>query len=198
MLNRIESSTNSQRFIEYFSFLRSKCRSQWPRGLRRRSAAACVLRLWVRIPPTARMFVCCECCVLSGRGPCDALITRPEESLPTVVRRCVWSRNLVNEEALAHWWLSRQKQTINYKFKPSSPTNYFFSQVSCRSKVMNGAEWKTRRGFSFFTCRMKLLREKVRYIVTFDWLNFNTVSTLTLSMILLYPLVYKIFNTLKA
>jgi hypothetical protein len=26
------------------------------------------------------MFVCCECCVLSGRGPCDRLITRPEES----------------------------------------------------------------------------------------------------------------------
>ena len=27
------------------------------------------------------------------------------------MRRCVWSRNLVNEEALAHWGLSRQKQT---------------------------------------------------------------------------------------
>ena len=26
------------------------------------------------------MSVCCECCVLSGRGLCDALITRPEES----------------------------------------------------------------------------------------------------------------------
>ena len=25
------------------------------------------------------MFVCCECCVLSGRGLCDGLITRPEE-----------------------------------------------------------------------------------------------------------------------
>jgi hypothetical protein len=24
--------------------------------------------------------VCCEHCVLSGRGPCDELITRPEES----------------------------------------------------------------------------------------------------------------------
>jgi hypothetical protein len=24
--------------------------------------------------------VCCECCVLSGRGLCDGLITRPEES----------------------------------------------------------------------------------------------------------------------
>jgi len=26
------------------------------------------------------MFVCCECCVLSGRGLCDGLITRPEGS----------------------------------------------------------------------------------------------------------------------
>ena len=26
------------------------------------------------------MFVCCECRVLSGRGLCDELITRPEES----------------------------------------------------------------------------------------------------------------------
>jgi len=26
------------------------------------------------------MFVCCECFVLSGRGLCDGLITRPEES----------------------------------------------------------------------------------------------------------------------
>ena len=53
------------------------CRSQWPRGLRRRSAAARLLRWWVRIPPGAWI---CECCVLSGRGLCDELITRPEES----------------------------------------------------------------------------------------------------------------------
>jgi len=26
------------------------------------------------------MFVCCECCVLSGRGLCDEMVTRPEES----------------------------------------------------------------------------------------------------------------------
>jgi len=26
------------------------------------------------------MFICCECCALSGRGLCDELITRPEES----------------------------------------------------------------------------------------------------------------------
>jgi hypothetical protein len=53
------------------------CRSQWPRGLRRRSTAARLLRLWVRIPPGAWMFVCC---VLSGRGLCDELIMHPEES----------------------------------------------------------------------------------------------------------------------
>ena len=60
--------------------MRHWCRSQWPRGLRRRYAAARLLRSWVRIPPGAWMFVLCECCVLSGRGFCDELITRPEES----------------------------------------------------------------------------------------------------------------------
>ena len=56
------------------------CRSQWPRGLRRRSTVARLLRSWVRIPPGAWIFVCCECCMLSGRGLCDGLIIRSEES----------------------------------------------------------------------------------------------------------------------
>jgi hypothetical protein len=55
-------------------------RSQWPRGLWCGSTAACLLGLWVRIPPMAWMSVCCECCVLSGRGLCDELVPRPEES----------------------------------------------------------------------------------------------------------------------
>ena len=75
-------------------------RSQWPRGLRRRSAAARLLRSWVQIPPWAWMFVCCECCVLSGIGLCGELITRPEESYRL---RCVVMcdlENLKNEEAM--------------------------------------------------------------------------------------------------
>jgi hypothetical protein len=63
------------------------CRSQWPRGLRRGSAAARLLGLWVRIPQRAWMSVCCECCVLLGRGLCNGLVTRPEESYRVW---CVW------------------------------------------------------------------------------------------------------------
>src|SRR5215475_10796937 len=46
---------------------------EWP-------ATALLLRSWVRIPPGAWIFVCCECRVLSGTGLCDELITRPKES----------------------------------------------------------------------------------------------------------------------
>jgi len=45
-----------------------------------RPAAARLLRSWVRIPPGAWILFCCECRVLSGRGLCDELITRLEES----------------------------------------------------------------------------------------------------------------------
>jgi hypothetical protein len=49
------------------------------RSKRRRSAAVHLPSLWVRIPKEAWMSLCCECCVLSGRGLCDKLIPRPEE-----------------------------------------------------------------------------------------------------------------------
>jgi len=50
--------------------LEIKGRFQWPRGLRRGSAAARLLGLWDRILQGAWRSVCCECCVLSGRGNC--------------------------------------------------------------------------------------------------------------------------------
>ena len=75
-------------------------RSQWPRGLRRRFATPRLLRSWVRIPSGAWMFVCCECCVLSGRGLCDELITRPEESHRLWCVVVCDLENLKNEEAM--------------------------------------------------------------------------------------------------
>ena len=62
--------------------------------------------------PTGGMDVCLlwVLCVVNYRS-----LRRADHSsrgvLPTVVRRFSWSRNLVNEEATAHWGLSRQKQT---------------------------------------------------------------------------------------
>jgi len=62
-------------YIVYSMFLYR--RSQWPRGLRRRSVAARLLRLWGSNPAAGHG---CLSVVLLGRGLCDELITRPEES----------------------------------------------------------------------------------------------------------------------
>jgi len=56
------------------------------------------------------MFVCCECCVFSGREFCDELITCPEESYR------LWSvvvcdlENLVNDEAMTRVGSQRHKK----------------------------------------------------------------------------------------
>ena len=74
-------------------------RSQWPRGLRCRSAATRLLRLWVRIPPRSRMFVCC---VLSGRGLCNKPITCPGESYRLWCVVVCDLENLIKNEWGAH------------------------------------------------------------------------------------------------
>jgi len=63
----------------YLTPLTYERRTLWPRRLRRVSAAARFLGFWVRIPPGAWMSVS-EFCLLSDRGMCVGLITRPEES----------------------------------------------------------------------------------------------------------------------
>jgi hypothetical protein len=51
------------------------------------------------IPPGAWMSVCCECCVLSGRGLCDELVPRPEESYRLCVsKKCVIVKRRRNEK----------------------------------------------------------------------------------------------------
>ena len=48
------------------------------------------------------MFVCCECCVLSGRGLCDGPIPRPEESYR------LWLCDQVKNNPLHLTWLGRK------------------------------------------------------------------------------------------
>ena len=77
----------------------TECRSQWPCGLRRRSEAARLLKSWVRIPRGhwCLSVVSVVCCEVESVRRADHSSTGV---LPTVVRRCVWSRNLKNEEAM--------------------------------------------------------------------------------------------------
>ena len=112
--------------------LNNKSRSQWPRGLRRGSAAARLLGLWVRIPQEAWMFVSCECCVLSGRDLCDGLITRPEESYRLW---CVVVCDLETSWMRRPWptggCCAKKQTTTNLTTKPSNKTvtkiNQFWS-----------------------------------------------------------------------
>ena len=61
--------------------------------------------------PAGGMDVCRNCCVLSGRGLCDGLITRPEESYRLwCVVVCDLEKNLRNEEAMAHDWAASDIQ----------------------------------------------------------------------------------------
>jgi hypothetical protein len=77
-VRRIVTATGKGIYSKSAYFSEMDCRSQWLRSLRRRSAAARLLRLWVRIPPgygcqSVVSVVCCQVEVY------DELITRPEE-----------------------------------------------------------------------------------------------------------------------
>ena len=60
------------------------------------------------------MFVCCECCVSSGRGLCDKLITRPEESYRLWCVVVCDLENLKNGEAMTCVGLAPQKKIYIY------------------------------------------------------------------------------------
>jgi hypothetical protein len=117
-------------------------RSQWPRGLRCVSAAARLLKFWVRVPPGAWMFLYCECRVLSGRGLCDEMITLPEESNRL---RCVvvcdletsWMRMprptggccAKNKQTITS---VQRTQTMSHIIKPLAPSSRFPLSVRCK------------------------------------------------------------------
>ena len=59
------------------------------------------------------MCVCCECCVLSGRGLCVELVTRTEESYRLWCVVVCDLENHVNEKAMAHWGAIAAKKKSN-------------------------------------------------------------------------------------
>ena len=84
-----------------------------PVAARTKTKAARLLRLWFRIPPgheslSVMIVVCCQVEVsetdwsLVQRGPTDCGVSR----------RCVWSRNLENEEAKARYRAVKNTTTM--------------------------------------------------------------------------------------
>ena len=115
----------------------SLSRSQWPRGLRLRTAAARLLISWVRIPLGAWMFVCCECCVLSGRSLCDALITRPEESYRVWCVVVCDLENLKNVEAMTRVGSQRhRKKKLKDKAKQPNIYRMIYRRFCCHLRIM--------------------------------------------------------------
>ena len=53
-------------------------RGQWPRCLQERVCGRSIAGIVFSNPAGSWISVCCECCVLSGRGLCVGPITRPE------------------------------------------------------------------------------------------------------------------------
>jgi len=113
-------------------------RSQWPRGLRRRSAAAHLLGLQVRIPPEAWRSLSCECCVLSGGVLCVGLTTRPEGVLPSVVCLSVIVNSVIGLIA------QRCRQLITREISDRSPAQwdlYIFAIHRLICLLSNSVNW---------------------------------------------------------
>jgi hypothetical protein len=89
------------------------------------------------------MFVYCECCVFSGRGLCDELITRPEESYR------MWC--VIECELETSWmrrpWPSggcRAKKTPSHVLNLKSFHNTGFSTINPYTvDIINTLSWPT-------------------------------------------------------
>jgi hypothetical protein len=92
------------------------------------------------------MFVCCECCVLSGRGLCDELITRPEESYQLW---CVFVCDLEtfkNEEAMTRVGSQRHRKK---KISRVSTLQRGRSSRLSEPSSLQGGDWLASRRAAF-------------------------------------------------
>jgi hypothetical protein len=101
------------------------------------------MRSWVQISKGTWISVCCECCVLSGRGLCR----RPDHSsrgvLPTVVCRCVWSRKTKPRE-----WGGQDTPT-GYRAKKNG---FDKDRQHCAkgAELFKGSQWRSWQSVCWF------------------------------------------------
>ena len=95
---------------EYLSLLRLGSIPEAARSIEAWVCGRSLAGIVVRILPQARIFVSCECCVLSGGGLCVGLITRPEESYRLW---CVVTRDLETSRKRRSWSALGRSATKN-------------------------------------------------------------------------------------
>jgi hypothetical protein len=66
-------------YVDYLIYFRCTCRKPIPVAARSKCGSAAVCLLGLRLRIRGHGCLSCECCVLSGKGLCVGLITRPEE-----------------------------------------------------------------------------------------------------------------------
>ena len=76
------------------------------------SAAACLLELWVRIPPAAPISVSYECYVLSGRGLWVRLIALPEGSTKCGVSECNLQASIMGKPWPSRGWCTMKNKSF--------------------------------------------------------------------------------------
>jgi len=81
------------------------------------------------------MFVCCECCMLSGRSLCDELFTRPEESqrLWCVVVCDLETPRMTPWPALGCSVIEKRKYALN---DPEQSRSHFLPGGSLKSSIV--------------------------------------------------------------
>jgi len=121
-------------FVLHFSAVRvADSRSQWPRGLRRGSAAVRLLGLWVQIPHGVWTSVVCVVCSQVEVPETDWSLVR-RSSTERGLSNGVWSWILDKGKTLGHWGLLRHG-TKNDWCKEQITTNLLLNSCTISSYV---------------------------------------------------------------
>ena len=124
---------------EFLYLIQMNCRSQWPRGLRRRSAAARLLRLWVRIPPGAWMSVVSTvCCQVEVSATSWSLVQRSstdcDASLCVIYKPQEWGGHDLR-------WVAAPQQKKNYIYIYTHTHIHAHTYIPVMADYMN--DWVT-------------------------------------------------------
>jgi len=135
------------------------------------------------------MFVCCECCVLSGRGVCDELITRPEESY----RLCCVVLCDLETSRMRRPWPALGRSATGKKNCFFSPENLAVYEISRKNTVQPDRPLMTTRRMRIACCIPKATNTHSEYVLLISiprqlWLHVRvSILRYTYIVCLVFP-----------